>query len=92
MKPINTFKLIEGDFSVVEAKELLTNLYSNKIQFHSSKNFSTQERFGHPHEGSLKRIPELKATLTEICQLLDALKQTDSRLNISANITIQINE
>ncbi|WP_298300830.1 hypothetical protein [Hydrotalea sp.] len=92
MKKTATFKLIEGSFTVEEAKELLTNLYSDKIQFHSRKNFSTQERFGHSDTVSVKRIPELKEILAAICALLDKFEAASDKLNIHANIAIVLNE
>lgn len=88
----NTFKLIDGTFKAEEAKELLTNLYSDKIQFHSRKSFSMQERFGHPDEASLKRIPELKKTLNDICAMLNQLQNNTATLHIQANIVIKAHE
>jgi len=88
----NTFKLIDGTFKLEEAKELLTNLYSDKIQFHSRKSFSMQERFGHVEEASLKRIPELKKTLNDICTMLNQLQNSAATLQIQANIVIKAHE
>jgi hypothetical protein len=37
------FKLIDGEFSQTEAMEVLNNVFSGKIQFHQSKNFSSHK-------------------------------------------------
>jgi hypothetical protein len=85
----NTFKLIDGTIKAEEAKELLINLYSDKILFHSRKSFSMQERFGHPDEASLKLIPELKNTLNDIGTMLNQLQNSTATLHIQANIVIK---
>ena len=45
MKKNETFNLIDGVFSVDEAREILMNIFSTKIQFHEMKNLSSEERF-----------------------------------------------
>jgi hypothetical protein len=60
MKHTESIKLVEGTFSGIEAKEILVDLISKKINFHHLKNFSSEERFGKTCELSLDRIQELK--------------------------------
>jgi hypothetical protein len=38
--------LINGQFTPEDARELLTDLFSRKTNFHEIKNFSATERFG----------------------------------------------
>ena len=49
-------KLIEGKFLHDEAKEILRNIFSAKINFHQMKNFSSQERFGKDDKTAVKKI------------------------------------
>lgn len=39
MENKKSIKLIEGEFNVSDAKEILVNLIQSKIQFHEKKNF-----------------------------------------------------
>ena len=58
MKKKQDFKFIEGEFTPQDAKEVLIDLYTSKINFHLMKNFSSSERFGKDDKTASKRIPE----------------------------------
>lgn len=86
------FKLIDGRFSTEEAKEILTNVFSEKINFHLMKNFSSQERYGKDDENASKRIHQLKEELDRLKEFLSN-EQTDSKtLTINSEINISISE
>lgn len=91
MNSDKNFSLIEGLFTAEEAKEILLNIFSAKIQFHQLKNFSSIERFGRKDEASCHRIPVLK---DNIATILEILKQANDpkKVKISAEITIKIVE
>ena len=42
--------LIEGNFNKQEAREVLLNIFSTKLQFHELRNFSSKERLGKTDE------------------------------------------
>lgn len=83
------FSLIEGYFNADEAREILLNIISAKIQFHQMKNISSKERLGKQDEQSLKRIQELKVSMEKVLRLLNDSKKNDSSVVISASINIQ---
>ena len=58
------FKLIDGEFSVEEAREVIGNLFEFKINFHSKQSFSTELRTGSKDEKSLSRKESLKLQRT----------------------------
>ncbi len=89
MKDQHTFTLIDGDFPVNESRELLYNLFSDKIQFHQVKNLSSQERFGKEDKTALKRIPELKKTLEDIVKMLESVDNKLELLEIKSEIVIR---
>ena len=66
MKKKQELKLIEGEFTPQDAKEILTNLYTSKLNFHLMKNFSSMERFGKSDDLSNKKIPELKNRINKV--------------------------
>ena len=88
MKIKEPIKLIEGKFSPEDAKEVLLELINHKINFHSLKNFSSEERFGQSLEGSKKRIEYLKDAKTKIIELIGKAKQTNSYLKLESTINI----
>ncbi len=83
-------KLIEGEFLHEEAKEILTHIFSAKINFHQIKNFSSNEQFGKDDETSIKRIPALKKELTRLEKILSEAKAQNKKLTISSEINISI--
>lgn len=56
------FKLIDGEFSVQEARAIIEHLLEFKIQYHSKQNFSSEIRTGESDERSLVRKANLIAT------------------------------
>ena len=88
MKVKQTIKFIEGKFSPEDAKEVLVSLINNKINFHSMKDFSSQERFGKPSEGAQKRIKELKVSGEKIILLIQQAVDNNTNLRIQSSINI----
>jgi len=85
-----TFSLIDGVFTVEEALELFKDLFSTKIQFHESRNFSALERFGYQHAKDQDRIAALKLAYEEIRKLLEKAESERKHLSVSADIKVNI--
>ena len=81
------FKLIDGEFSVEEAREVIGNLFEFKINFHSKQSFSSELRTGFKDEKSLSRKESLKITKNEFLTYLNNLTDTDM-LTIQSEISI----
>ena len=90
MKHIQQFKLIDGTFETEEARNLLLELISYKINFHAKEKFSNQERFGKDVLNSGKRMEELKEEETALRKLLEKVKSENFRLNVKCNIEVEI--
>lgn len=88
MKKDEVFSLIEGKFKEDEAKDLLINLFSQKINYHKLKNFSSQVRYGKDDVVSLNRSAILKKNLEKIQILLADAKANNLQLIISSEIKI----
>lgn len=88
MKTTENIILINGNFSPTEAKELLMNLFINKINFHQNKNFSSLERYGKEDETATRRIPELKESVEAISRIVN--EATTQNLNIVITSTVNI--
>lgn len=86
----NIFKLIDGDFSTKDGREILYSIFSSKIQFHQMKNFSSQERFGEDDKTALKRIPELKNSIEKIFKIIESAESNGEKLEIRSEIVISI--
>ncbi len=81
---------IEGTFNDDEAKEILINVFTQKINFHQMKNFSSQERFGKVDAAAAKRIIELKKGMEQAMGIIDEAKRNKQKLNISSEINITV--
>ncbi len=92
MKNIKELKLIEGNFSPDEAREILMNVFLGKIQFHQNKKFSSEERFGKEDINAVNRILELKKSLVIISELIEIAKQNNETLKITSEVKIQLSK
>jgi hypothetical protein len=84
----NSIQLISGEFSIEEAREILSTLINDKIVFHQRKNFSSNERFGCDNETSVKRIPQLIQSQNQLLQLLEQKAQSGTKLRVTSTIVI----
>ena len=85
----HTTKLIEGNFFQQNAKTVLLNLLSDKINYHQMQKFSNEERFGEDRDHSAQRILELKKEKQELTDWLNTFANTDT-IYILCNIEMQI--
>lgn len=92
MKSSETFNLIEGVFSTDEAREILMNIFSTKIQFHEMKNLSSEERFGEQDTVAKKRIPQLKIELEKLEKIISEAKSGTKKFAITSEINILLVE
>ena len=83
----HTTKLIDGNFTIENAKSVLLKLIGDKISYHQLKKFSNEERFNQDHEHSQQRISELSS---EREQLLNWLDQFDDSEKLQINCKIEI--
>lgn len=90
MNRTEKLKLIDGTFSEADAKDILTNIFLAKINFHKLKNFSSQVRFGKDDGIAQKRIPELNEAMIKLEELLAVAKETNKKLIINSEINISI--
>ncbi|MEO8416378.1 MAG: hypothetical protein ABI472_22135 [Ginsengibacter sp.] len=86
------FKLINGTFTVSDASNVLFDLISNKIHFHTMENFSSQERFGKDAAHSQRRIQDLKKVQGALKNFFDITEKKDVQLKIEGSVKITIVE
>jgi hypothetical protein len=92
MKTLEQVILIDGIFSEIDAKEILLNIISTKIHFHSMKNFSSQERLGIEDANSKKRMADLNNDFEKIKEILKQANANNLNLNIHSTIHISFSE
>lgn len=90
MKNTETLTIIDGNFTSDEAKEILSKLITSKINFHATKNWSSQERFGKQDEVAQHRIPALKKELEKLHTILSEAEKSNKRLVVSSEINIML--
>lgn len=83
-------KFINGEFSQEDARELLLNIVSKKIQFHSVDSLSLWEKNASEDFGSKKRLKELQNARNEILQFITNPSQEAKRIKIKSIIEIEV--
>jgi hypothetical protein len=84
----NKVTLIDGTFNVAEAKDVLLNMFTMKINFHSQKNVSHIERFGTPDDNSKAKVEFLKAEMAKLETII--AEATDKNVSLKVTSAIQI--
>lgn len=92
MEKNEKLNLINGSFSQEEAKEILLNMITSKINYHDMKSWSSMERFGKSDATSEKRIIELKNEMIKLETILKRVEKSDKKLLINSDIFISIEE
>jgi hypothetical protein len=92
MKKNETLRIIDGNFNYDEAKEILMNILSSKINFYCLKNWSSQERFGIEDVSAQKRIPALRNEVKKLEEILSEAKAKNKQLVVSSDINISFLE
>ena len=82
--------LVRGEYSAEEAKEIISNLILQKINFHNLKDFRSKERFGEADKNSIMRIEELKESRQHLLDVIDAAKKAGKTVKISSTIAIEL--
>jgi hypothetical protein len=83
-------KFISGEFSQEDARELLLNIISKKIQFHSVDSLSLWEKNASEDLGAKKRLEELQSTRSQVLQLLTSQSTKDKKIKINSIIEIEV--
>ena len=92
MNKIEKLKLIEGEFSFYEAREILTSMFNSKINFHNIQNWSSQERYGKDDETAQKKIPLLKNEIEKLEEIILEAKTNNKKLVINSEINISLKD
>jgi hemerythrin superfamily protein len=92
MNKIEKLKLIEGEFSFNEAREILTSMFNSKINFHNIQNWSSQERYGKDDETAQKKIPLLKNEIEKLEEIILEAKANNKKLVINSEIYISLKD
>lgn len=81
------FKLIDGEFPLAEARELILALLEYKINFHSRESFRSEIRKGQKDDRSLKRKQELQVTRESFLKMVSGL-DPETTVRVTADINV----
>uniref|UniRef100_UPI004049FBAD hypothetical protein n=1 Tax=Flavobacterium sp. TaxID=239 RepID=UPI004049FBAD len=90
MENVAEIKLVKGDFTAAEAKEILFPLITSKIRFHQLEVFSNRERNTGNIEYSEKRIVELEDAKEVIASRISEALNSNRKIKINGTIEIEI--
>jgi len=82
-------KLINSTYKSKDAKEVISSLINDKINFLNNKIFSQKIRFGEESQHLTKRTEELKSDLQNLISQINDL-QEDDLIEISCDVKIKI--
>lgn len=85
-----TYDLVKGDFTLEEAKEIINDLFSKKINFNEVKSFSQFVRKGAKDPDTLKRIDELKQACEDAQKLIGQAENEGKTLRVESTISIEL--
>ena len=88
MENKHILKLIDGKFIPSEAREVLFDLISSKINYHQMEMFSNEERFGKDESNSESRIEQLKDVRRRLKEIIDYTSKKGLSLKIESFIDI----
>lgn len=81
-------KLIDGVFEPKDANEIVSDVLTKKINFHTLKSMGSDEKYGHPDVVSLNRITELRDDMDRMREIIMQAKREGKQLRINASINI----
>ena len=87
---MSELQLINGEFVPEEAREVLMNIFTDKIRFHEKKCLSSLVTLSKKDDTSEKRILELKENINKLLSIIDSAKESGKLLKISSEIKIEI--
>lgn len=90
LKEHTELELIKGEFSPEDARDILLQLFTDKINYHQARNLSSLERFGKLNEISVRRLPELKLQIKRINDLFLKGDFSGNTIKINASVNIEI--
>lgn len=85
---MKTTKLITGQFTPSEAKEILLNLVNTKINFHKIKSMSSMVRCNQLDADSELKILALEKAKEQLLATLQQASNENCNLNIESTINI----
>jgi len=80
---------IKGEFTPIEAQEIINHIIDKKIQFHNIKNFSDQIRFGKVDEDRLERIKELEESKKDFQKTILGAIDEGKKMRIKSIVEIE---
>jgi hypothetical protein len=83
-------KFITGEFSQEDARELLLNIISKKIQFHSVDSHRLWEKNANEDSSAKKRFEELQFSRAQVLQLLTSQSTQGKKIKINSIIEIEV--
>lgn len=87
---METIKFITGSFTPEEAKEILIEAITKKINFHNLKNYISTIRFDQPDEESERRLEELREAREKVLLLIEEARRGNRNFIIESTINIAL--
>ena len=90
MYPLQTIKLLEGNYSSAEAHELVIGMINYQINALNIRNLSSEIRFGKPDSEARELVEALKKERTRLIQVFKQSETNGSTIKVHSNIHINL--
>ena len=86
----HSLNLMDVEFNAQEAKQQILKMLVDNIQYHSQRNFSSEERFGNPDLTSKAKMEELIKSKASTLELLEIADQCNLKVKVESHLIISI--
>lgn len=83
--------LIKNTYSASEAKKIIVDLLTSKINFLNNQIFEEQERYGIHSEAKLNRVSELRLEVEKLKDILQKAEREESEVSLKCQIIMDFN-
>lgn len=90
MYPLQTIKLLEGNYTSAEAHELVIGMINYQINALNIRNLSAEIRFGKPDREARELVEELKKERARLIQVFKQSEANGSTIKVKSNIHIKL--
>lgn len=90
MQTTQKFSFIDSELSYEDSKELLTELFKYKINFHKVKNFSSVIRYDKTDVDSIQKIEELAKSRDAMLQFIELARLENKNVTVFSDFQLTI--
>ncbi len=85
-----TYDLVKGEFTPEDALEIVSNLFTQKVNFHEMRSFSQNIRFGCEDPSTKERLAELRKSRDEAITVIKEAMEEGKAIRVNSTLSLEI--